>query len=312
MSRKGRQAALRPGNLCIKLFSAFLVVLLGTVVLNPYEANAHPPLSGNTNFLHLCVSSGPQASIIVVSPTATGCPAGYTAEHILKGQLTVITGPTGPSGATGATGPAGPTGAPGPAGPTGPTGGTGPAGPTGLAGAPGPTGPTGEPGSAGATGPTGATGDTGATGPIGPTGDTGVTGPIGPTGATGDTGTTGVTGPIGPTGPTGPTGSVGPTGATGPVAYRAGTASIVGTASSGDNTVTVTFSSALPSANYAVSVLNTSTNGLHGSGLCQNFRAQTKTTTGFVIALVFCSGGSAIDIASGFTITVDWIAIQYN
>ena len=46
-----------------------------------------------------------------------------------------MTGPTGPTGADGATGPTGPTGADGVTGPTGPTGAdgvTGPTGPTGV------------------------------------------------------------------------------------------------------------------------------------------------------------------------------------
>lgn len=79
-------------------------------------------------------------------------------------------------------------GATGPTGPTGATGATGPAGPTGVTGATGPTGPTGV---TGVTGPTGPTGATGVTGPTGPTGATGVTGPTGPTGVTGATGPTG-------------------------------------------------------------------------------------------------------------------------
>src|SRR5260370_1024908 len=73
-------------------------------------------------------------------------------------------------------------------GPPGPTGGTG------AAGATGPQGMTGETGAAGATGPqgmTGATGATGATGQQGPKGD------AGPAGATGPQGTAGPAGPYG-------------------------------------------------------------------------------------------------------------------
>jgi len=71
---------------------------------------------------------------------------------------------------------------------------TGPTGPTGATGDTGPTGATSD------TGPTGATGDTGPTGATGDTGPTGATGATGPTGATGDTGPTGPTGDTGPTG----------------------------------------------------------------------------------------------------------------
>jgi hypothetical protein len=60
--------------------NASFLVLLGALLGPARTASAHPPLQGAqyTNFLHLCVSSGPQASIIVVSPTAAGCPAGYS------------------------------------------------------------------------------------------------------------------------------------------------------------------------------------------------------------------------------------------
>ena len=73
----------------------------------------------------------------------------------------IMSGPTGPTGHTGATGPTGSTGA------TGPTGHTGATGPTGSTGATGPTGSTGATGLTGSTGATGLTGSTGATGPTG-------------------------------------------------------------------------------------------------------------------------------------------------
>jgi hypothetical protein len=128
-------------------------------------------------------------------------------------QISLIVGPTGP---TGATGPTGITGATGPTGVTGATGPTG-VGATGATGVTGATGPTGVTGATGPTGVTGATGPTGVTGPTGPTGVTGATGPTG-VGATGPTGVTGATGPtgVGATGPTGPTGPTGVAGATGP------------------------------------------------------------------------------------------------
>jgi hypothetical protein len=127
-----------------------------------------------------------------------------TATQVMYTQV----GPTGLTGATGATGP------------TGVTGNTGATGPTGLTGATGPVGATGSTGSIGATGPTGVTGATGPTGPTGPIGDTG---PTGITGAVGATGATGVTGGVGATGPTGVTGSVGATGVTGPTGLTGAT-----------------------------------------------------------------------------------------
>ena len=66
-----------------------------------------------------------------------------------------VTGPTGPTGATGVTGPTGPTGATGVTGPTGPTGATGATGPTGPTGA---TGATGTDGAAGISAVTRTTG----------------------------------------------------------------------------------------------------------------------------------------------------------
>ncbi|MDW8273744.1 MAG: hypothetical protein RMJ53_05900 [Chitinophagales bacterium] len=81
---------------------------------------------------------------------------------------------------------------PGPTGPTGAQGATGPQGSTGVTGATGPQG---------ITGITGATGAQGDTGPQGIQGITGATGPQGITGVTGVTGAQGVTGATGPTGP---------------------------------------------------------------------------------------------------------------
>jgi hypothetical protein len=100
-----------------------------------------------------------------------------------------LQGPTGPSGASGATGPVGATG------PTGVTGPVGATGPTGVTGAQGVEGPAGVTGSQGVAGPTGVTGPVGSTGPTGVTGPTGPTGVTGPSGATGPTGSTGATGP---------------------------------------------------------------------------------------------------------------------
>ena len=94
----------------------------------------------------------------------------------------------------------------------GPTGLTGANGATGNVGATGLTGVTGATGNVGAVGLTGATG---ATGNVGATGLTGATGNVGPTGLTGPTGNVGATGFAGPTGPQGNIGLTGPTGATG-------------------------------------------------------------------------------------------------
>ncbi len=77
---------------------------------------------------------------------------------------------------------------------TGPQGDIGPTGATGAAGA---TGPQGDIGPTGATGATGVTGPQGDIGPTGATGAMGVTGPQGETGPTGATGATGPSGVVG-------------------------------------------------------------------------------------------------------------------
>jgi hypothetical protein len=86
--------------------------------------------------------------------------------------------------------------------------------------------------------------------------------------------------------------------------YRAGTATI----GNGSSSTSVTFSSAMPSGNYWVSVTVTS-----GSGYaallsdCTYFNVAAKTTLGFTIEHRLClSGGtSAVDAAA----TLDWIAV---
>ena len=77
---------------------------------------------------------------------------------------------------------------------------TGPQGTQGFTGATGVQGPTGAPGTNGANG---AVGSTGAQGYTGPTGPQGLTGPTGPQGDKGDTGNPGPVGDMGPTGPAG-------------------------------------------------------------------------------------------------------------
>jgi len=192
----------------------------------------------------------------------------YIAGAVIGGPW-ATPGPTGPTGAiqTGPTGPVqtGPTGADslitGPTGRTGPTGAqsitTGPTGPvqTGPTGAAslitGPTGRTGPTGSASiTTGPTGPvqTGPTGAasliTGPTGRTGPTGAqsitTGPTGPV-QTGPTGANG--GGTGPTGPvqTGPTGAASLTGPTGSASITTGPTGSGSTGPTGTGGGSVTF-----------------------------------------------------------------------
>ena len=149
--------------------------------------------------------TGPQGDI---GPTGATGAAGATGPQ----------GDIGPTGATGATGVTGPQGDIGPTGATGATGATGPQGdigPTGATGAAGATGPQGDIGPTGATGAAGVTGPQGDIGPTGATGATGVTGPQGDIGPTGATGAMGVTGPQGETGPTGATGATGPSGVVG-------------------------------------------------------------------------------------------------
>jgi hypothetical protein len=166
----------------------------------------------------------------MIGLTGPSGPTGETGATGLSGPTgeTGATGATGVTGATGPTGFTGPVGAPGeqgwtgstgPTGPSGPTGFTGPSGETGMTGFTGPTGTTGMTGSTGSTGPLGppgVQGNSGSTGPTGPTGETGSTGPTGATGVTGSTGPSGPTGMTGFTGPTGPTGPTGVTGSTGP------------------------------------------------------------------------------------------------
>lgn len=105
-----------------------------------------------------------------------------------------VTGPVGPTGATGAQGNTGPTGATGAQGIQGITGATGATGSQGIQGNTGATGPTGNTGLTGPTGAQGATGNNGSAGATGPTGLTGATGSQGATGATGLTGATGAQG----------------------------------------------------------------------------------------------------------------------
>jgi hypothetical protein len=87
-------------------------------------------------------------------------------------------------------------------------------------------------------------------------------------------------------------------------AYRAGTATI----SNGSSSTSVTFSSALPSADYRVSVMVT-----NGSGYapllsdCTYFNAASKTTLGFTIEHRTCLAGGASSVDTN--VTLDWVAV---
>jgi hypothetical protein len=119
-----------------------------------------------------------------------------------------------------------------------------------------------------------------------PRGNTGVTGPTGPTGPQGPQGIQGNTGPTGPLGPTGPTG---PTGASGTLIVRAWasfstqSASMNVLASFNISSITyvsqgvynVNFSSALPSANYAV-VMGENSN-TNANNVSLNVRSSSNT-----------------------------------
>ncbi len=124
----------------------------------------------------------------------------------------MLTGVTGPRGATGVTGAKGEQGVTGSRGATGVTGPRGAAGVTGAKGDQGVTGPRGAAGVTGAKGDQGVTGPRGAAGVTGAKGDQGVTGPRGAAGVTGAKGDQGVTGPRGAAGVTGAKGDQGVTG----------------------------------------------------------------------------------------------------
>jgi len=116
-------------------------------------------------------------------------------------------------------------------------------------------------------------------------------------------GPTGETGPMGPTGPTGPTG---PQGDTGPTFtdWRAGT----GTITSGNASVTVSFSSAMSSTSYAAVVEITNSPSIGSPVILQ---ASGKTVNGFTITLVDPTTGSSVTAPTG-GVTVNWIAMPYN
>lgn len=133
----------------------------------------------------------------------------------------------------------------------------------------------------------------------GPPGPTGATGPSGATGPAGPSGPAGATGPSGPTGPPGPSGPAGPS-----VTYRAGT----GTIPAGDDGVTVTFSTPMPDANFAVTVTPYDDSALT-PGIVLEPLTKGISTTGFDLALVDANG-TYQDANS--TIDFSWIAIEDN
>jgi hypothetical protein len=102
---------------------------------------------------------------------------------------------------------------------------------------------------------------------------------VGPQGAKGDKGDKGDTGSTGATGSTGTTGAAGAAGASA-VATRAGSVAIATL----DVSKTVTFSSAMPSANYQVML---SPNGLAGA-----FVVSSKATSGFTLTISGAATGT--------------------
>jgi L-alanine-DL-glutamate epimerase-like enolase superfamily enzyme len=88
------------------------------------------------------------------------------------------------------------------------------------------------------------------------------------------------------------------------VDYRAGTATIT----TAEDSVTVTFSGALPSTNYAVELTTDGdTSGWGHGGTTFYLNAESKSTTGFTIAFRNTNAGTLTD--PGTNITVDWEAI---
>jgi hypothetical protein len=138
---------------------------------------------------------------------------------------------------------------------------------------------------------------TGATGAEGKEGKAGSTGPKGETGANGATGATGATGKEGPKGETGP-------GVT--ASYRAGTATI----GSGKSSVTVTFSSAMSSTGYAVTVSYNEATGGQGNTHFAFLDIESKTTTGFTIVQRRDNSGAEEPAENG--LKIDYIAILNN
>jgi hypothetical protein len=77
---------------------------------------------------------------------------------------------------------------------------------------------------------------------------------------------------------------------------------------SGSSSVSVTFSSAMPSANYSVSVVVTSGTGYNSSNSCRYWNVTGKTINGFTIEDRLCSSGNLSNLDNNATL--DWIAIE--
>lgn len=148
-------------------------------------------------------------------------------------------------------------------------------------GAQGPAGPVGPAGPTGPTGATGAIGLTGLTGPAGPQGIQGISGTNGINGIDGKDGAPGVAGAIGPQGPQGPAGVAN---------YRAGTYTI-----SGFTSITITFSSPFPNANYSLQIT-----AIGSTYPLTSVRVTGKTAAGFTAMPVYSAGA------------FDWLAIPFN
>jgi len=145
-------------------------------------------------------TSGPQGATVVstsVGSTTTGA-AGTSASVTNSGTSTAaVLNFTIPQGIKGDAGPQGPQGPQGIQGIQGPAGSSGATGPKGDTGAQGIQGVKGDAGDAGPQGEQGATGATGATGPQGEQGIQGIKGDKGDMGDTGATGATGAQGSSG-------------------------------------------------------------------------------------------------------------------
>ena len=88
--------------------------------------------------------------------------------------------------------------------------------------------------------------------------------------------------------------------------YRAGTVTLP----SGQNTVTVTWTTALPSTNYRVALTFTNTPNFGSSSGWGYVMAGSKTTTQFVIGLKDSDGTTHSAPSGG--VVFDWIAIADN
>jgi len=85
--------------------------------------------------------------------------------------------------------------------------------------------------------------------------------------------------------------------------YRAGTATI----NNGSSSVTVTMSSAMPNANYIVTV---TAGGTSGSANCLVVSGSSRTTTQFTISNLQCNNGGAANVTAN--VDVFWIVVQPN